>query len=178
MTLSFPTRQKGSTLFVALIMLLVITLLALSGARETTLESRITGNFIQQQKLLNDAEATLREGEKQLTLSNKPIEPSCTTGDSYCFRDEDASYDQTFDSGALTYAFVSGNNITNKWYAIPAPSGATEGQAENPEYGNMMLGIGTFRYEVNAVSESAIEHPATKTKPKANLRTTTAKVFN
>lgn len=178
MTLTFPTRQKGSTLFVALIMLLVITLLALSGARETTLESRITGNFIEQQKLFNDAEATLREGEKQLTLSNKPVEPSCTSDDSYCFRNEAANYDQTFGSGARTYAFVSGDSSINKWYAVPAPSGASEGQAENPEYGNMMLGIGTFRYEINAVAESAKEHPATKTKPKANLRTTTAKVFN
>lgn len=172
MTLSFPTQQKGSTLFVALIMLLVITLLALSGARETTLEARITGNFIEQQKLLNDAEATLREGEKQLTRGNKPIEPSCAVDDAYCFRNDVPTYAQSFNSGALSYAVVSDDNSTNKWYAVPAPSGATEGQAENPEYGNMMLGIGTFRYEVNAVSESAI------TGQKANLRTTTAKVFN
>lgn len=172
MTLSFPARQKGSTLFVALIMLLVITLLALSGARETTLESRITGNFVEQQKLLNDAEATLREGEKQLTIGNKPIEPSCSVGDAYCFRSDVPTYAQSFNSGALAYDLVSNDNSTNKWYAVPAPSGATEGQAENPEYGNMMLGIGTFRYEVNTVSESPI------TGQKVNLRTTTAKVFN
>ncbi|MDV5860258.1 PilX N-terminal domain-containing pilus assembly protein [Pseudomonas mendocina] len=172
MITSLPNQQRGSTLFVALIMLLVITLLALSGTREVVLESRITGNFIEQQKLLNDAEAALREGEKQLTLSNKPVEPSCATGDSYCFRNEDPSYIQTFNNGALAYAFVSGDSSANKWYAVPAPSGAIEGQAENPEYGNMMLGIGTFRYEVNAVSESNV------TGHKANLRTTTAKVFN
>jgi len=173
MTPSFPTRQDGSTLFVALIMLLVITLLALSGARETTLESRITGNFIEQQKLLNDAEATLREGEKQLTLSNKPVEPSCASDDSYCLLNPPggASYSQSFTS-SRGYVLVSGDTSTNRWYAIPAPSGATEGQAENPEYGNMMLGIGTFRYEVNTVSESTV------TGQKANLRTTTAKVFN
>ncbi len=172
MTFSFPARQQGSTLFVALIMLLVITLLAISGARETTLESRITGNFVEQQKLLNDAEATLRQGEKQLTVGNKPIEPSCSEGDGYCFRNDVPTYAQSFGSGALAYEVVSNDNSTNKWYAIPAPSGATEGQAENPEYGNMMLGIGTFRYEVNAVSESTV------TGQKINLRTTTAKVFN
>ena len=170
MTITLPARQNGSTLFVALIMLLVITLLTLSGTREATLESRITGNFIEQQKLLNDAEATLREGEKQLTLSNKPVEPKCTG--TYCFRNETASYVQSFESDVLSYAFVSGDNSANKWYAIPAPAGATEGQAENPEYGNMMLGIGTFRYEVNAVSQSTV------TSHKANLRTTIAKVFN
>ncbi len=172
MTYSFPARQQGSTLFVALIMLLVITLLAISGARETTLESRITGNFVEQQKLLNDAEATLREGEKQLTVGNKPIEPSCSEGAAYCFRNDVPTYAQSFGSGALAYEVVSNDNSTNKWYALPAPSGATEGQAENPEYGNMMLGIGTFRYEVNAASESTV------TGQKINLRTTTAKVFN
>ncbi|RRV32852.1 pilus assembly protein PilX [Pseudomonas sp. o96-267] len=172
MTLSLPTHQKGSTLFVALIMLLVITLLALSGTREVVLESRITGNFIEQQKLLNDAEATLREGEKLLALGNKPVEPNCAEGTSYCLRNEEPSYAQDFNMGARTYAFVTGDSSANEWYAVPAPSGATEGQAENPEYGNMMLGIGTFRYEINAVSESTI------TGHKANLRTTTAKVFN
>lgn len=173
MTQAMPKRQNGAALFIALIMLLVITLLALSGARETTLESRITGNFIEQQKLLNDAEATLREGEKQLALSNKPVEPSCASDGSYCFLNPagGATYPQSFAS-SLGYDIVSGDSSTNKWYAIPAPSGATEGQAENPEYGNMMLGIGTFRYEVNAVSESSI------TGQKTNLRTTTAKVFN
>lgn len=172
MTSPQPIRQKGSTLFVALIMLLVITLLALSGAREIALESRITGNFLEQQKLLNDAEAALREGEKQLTLSNKPVEAACSSTGSYCFRDESASYAQSFEGGALSYAFVSGDSSSNQWYAIPAPSGATEGQAENPEYGNMMLGIGTFRYEVNAEAED------NSSGRKANLRTTTAKVFN
>lgn len=57
-----PKRQDGATLFIALIILLVVTLLAVSSVREVTLESRMTGIFIEQQRLLNAAEAGLREG--------------------------------------------------------------------------------------------------------------------
>lgn len=169
-----PKRQNGAALFIALIMLLVITLLALAGSRETTLESRITGNFIERQRLLNYAEGALREGEGRLTDVSKPVEPDCT-GD-YCFRDESASNTQSFGT-ALAYVPVtndSGHEM--EWYAIPAPSGATEGQSENPEYGNMMLGIGTFRYEVNAEAQNNNDPDGEERK--VNLRSTTAKVFN
>jgi type IV pilus assembly protein PilX len=169
-----PKRQNGAALFIALIMLLVITLLALAGARETTLESRITGNFIEQQRLLNYAEGALREGEGRLTDVSKPVEPGCTG--SYCFRNESATHAQSFET-ALAYAPVTNDNAHGmKWYAIPAPSGATEGQSENPEYGNMMLGIGTFRYEVNAEAQNNNDPDGEERK--VNLRSTTAKVFN
>lgn len=169
-----PNRQTGAALFIALIMLLVITLLALSGARETTLESRITGNFIEQQRLLNYAEGALREGEGRLTDVSKPVEPNCTG--SYCFRDEQAANTQSFGT-ALAYVPVT-NESTHEmnWYAVPAPSGAVEGQSENPEYGNMMLGIGTFRYEINA--EALNSNDPDGKERKVNLRSTTAKVFN
>lgn len=162
--------QQGATLFVALIMLLIITVLALSGARETTLETRITGNLVEQQQLLNDAEAALREGERRLTIGIRPLEPACSAD--YCLHDDEQlqlTNDQDFSEGALTYSLGGGNNT--QWYAVPALSGATEDQSENPEYGNMLMGIGTFRYEVNATSSSSTEQ-------QANLRSTTAKVFN
>ena len=43
----FPKQQRGAVLFIALIMLLVITVLAVSSMREVTLEARITGNFLE-----------------------------------------------------------------------------------------------------------------------------------
>ena len=39
-----PTRERGATLLVALVMLLIMTVLALSSMRGVVLESRITGN--------------------------------------------------------------------------------------------------------------------------------------
>lgn len=167
---AMPNRQRGAVLFIALIILLVVTLLALSGVRETTLEARITGNFIDQQRQLNYAEATLRQGENQFISPLKPLEQNDCTGN-YCFKNSAPTYEPDFTS-ALSYS-ISGNDAqTSIWYAIPAISGAAEGQAENPEYGNMMQGIGTFRYEVN------VESTNTVTEQTVRLRSTTAKVFN
>lgn len=165
-----PNKQRGAALFIALIILLVVTLLALSGVRETTLEARITGNFIDQQKQLNYAEAALRQGETQFISPLKPLEQNDCTG-SYCFKNSTPTYEPDFTS-SLNYSISGDDEQTSAWYAIPAASGAAEGQAENPEYGNMMLGIGTFRYEVNAESKNTV------TGQTVRLRSTTAKVFN
>jgi len=62
-----PRGQTGATLLVAIMMLLIITLLALSSMRGVSLESRITGNLKQQKSLVNAAEAGLRMGESSIT---------------------------------------------------------------------------------------------------------------
>lgn len=168
-----PKRQDGATLFIALIILLVVTLLAVSSVREVTLESRMTGIFIEQQRLLNAAEAGLREGEGRLTGPIKPLEVSCASD--YCLRADSPAYEQKFDT-SIAYApsdgTASNGGTSVRWYALPAPSGSSEGASENPEYGNMMKGIGVFRYEVNA---EATNNSSGRT---TNLRSTTAKVFN
>ncbi len=56
-------RQRGAVLLVALVMLLVLTLLAVSGMRGVALESRLTGNRALTNQLQNSAEAALREAE-------------------------------------------------------------------------------------------------------------------
>lgn len=63
-----PSHQRGATLFFALIMLLLITLLAVNGMRGTTLEAKITGNLIEQKHATNAAEAALRTGERRLAM--------------------------------------------------------------------------------------------------------------
>ncbi|PKM32072.1 MAG: pilus assembly protein PilX [Gammaproteobacteria bacterium HGW-Gammaproteobacteria-12] len=61
---AFPShRQNGAVLLVALVMLLVLTLLAVSSMRGVTLETRITANRAQSVQLVNVAEAGLREAE-------------------------------------------------------------------------------------------------------------------
>jgi type IV pilus assembly protein PilX len=60
----FPShRQNGAVLLIALVMLLVLTLLAVSSMRSVTLETRITANRAQSVQLVNVAEAGLREAE-------------------------------------------------------------------------------------------------------------------
>ncbi|PZP23336.1 pilus assembly PilX family protein [Pseudomonas kuykendallii] len=172
-------KQQGAALFIALIVLLVITLLALSSVREVTMESRITGNFVEQRQLLNAAEAALREGEGGMTSPLKPLDATTTcSSDAVCLLKDTPNYTQLFDADnkSVAYGVSDGtqpnSNIELKWYALTAPSGAAEGASENPEYGNMMQGIGTFRYEVNTQARNTQTNSITK------LRSTTAKVFN
>lgn len=162
---SLHHKHQGASLFIALIMLLIITLLAISSTRESTLESRITGNLLEQQTLTNYAEAALREGELQLTNKFTPAEPDCTSKSEYCFRNEDADYSQDFDE-SLTYSAIRNTDrYSIRWYAIPVASDLIE-------YGDMALGRGAFYYEINA------EALNNYTDQKINLRSTTVKVFN
>lgn len=63
MTLKQPSQERGAALLVALIMLLILTVLAVSGMRGVVLESRITGNRAESLRLQAAADAALREGE-------------------------------------------------------------------------------------------------------------------
>lgn len=58
-----PCSQRGAILPVTLILLLVITALAVTGAREAVLEGRITANRGHAEQLTNSADAALREAE-------------------------------------------------------------------------------------------------------------------
>lgn len=56
-------KQQGAVLIIALVMLLVLTVLAVTNMRGVTLESRITANRIETSRLQSLADAALREGE-------------------------------------------------------------------------------------------------------------------
>ncbi|GIZ72346.1 pilus assembly PilX family protein [Aquipseudomonas alcaligenes] len=75
-----PHKQYGATLFVALILLLILTILAVASMREATLEARITGNLLEQKRLSAAAEAGLREGERALAALVAPAE-TCIAND-------------------------------------------------------------------------------------------------
>lgn len=63
MTANFPKAQNGAVLLVALVMLLILTLLAVSNMRGVTLESRITANRAHETQARSAADAALREAE-------------------------------------------------------------------------------------------------------------------
>ncbi len=56
-------RQQGAVLIIALVMLLVLTVLAVTNMRGVVLESRITANRVEMGRLQDLAGAALREGE-------------------------------------------------------------------------------------------------------------------
>lgn len=63
MTAIPKTKQHGAVLLVALVMLLIITLLAVSNMRGVALESRITANRAHEAQARSVADAAIREAE-------------------------------------------------------------------------------------------------------------------
>jgi len=78
-------KQQGAVLIIALVMLLVLTVLAVSNMRGVTLESRITASRAETQRLLDTADAALREGEfrfygpAHLRAKLEHVASNCTT---------------------------------------------------------------------------------------------------
>jgi len=169
--------QQGAILFVSLIILLVISVLAISSVRQSALEARITGSVAEEKRLFNSAESALRNTEESLSESLLPPDrcPADATPDALpCVWNKTANdYAQDF-SDAMGY---TGNGVTPSSqtttvsrYMIAAPSGNIGGQSINPEYGSMMLGNGTFFYEVNGRAAS--------NNREAPLRSVVARVYN
>lgn len=152
-------RQQGISLLIALIFLLVITVLAIANMREVSLESRITGNMIEQKQLLNVAEASVRDGERRVLQRMSPQEPSADcegiAPGKLCLLNKapdysiDASNVQVYSPDDETELYGAA-----VWYAQPAPGGEVQGESENPEYGNAGRAIGVFRYEINGVANN------------------------
>lgn len=171
-------HQRGATLIIALVFLLIITVLAMSSIRRATLEARITGNMIEQKRLFNTAESGLREPERRLILlASAPEQCPAPSGD------EEPTTDFCITAGLPTYtadfseskAYMGTDGATQmehstRWYGLNVDSGGIEGQTENPEYGNMMQGIGTFYYEINS--------QAGDTDQSVTLRSVVARLFN
>lgn len=115
-------KQQGAVLFVSLIMLLLITLLAVTSMREVTLEARVTGNLIEQKRLVSAAESVLREGEWRVIRSNLPPDICASGTDSstavVCIQEIADDYNTEF-SGATAYTGTDGNTSLERsayWY--------------------------------------------------------------
>ena len=71
-TLEMPTNERGAALIVALVMLLVMTVLGVTAARNTNLQERMAGNLRDNNLAFQAAERGLREGEEFLESATIP----------------------------------------------------------------------------------------------------------
>lgn len=152
MTRESCRRQRGAVLFVALVMLLLITLAAVGGMRGMQLEGRMTGNRLEQQRLMSAAESALREGEGRLRKSNRGLD-NCTSGTTPCFTAQATSYTTNFSSSNL-YSGMDGNTSllrSARWYLRYIANNCKGGAGGS---GNSYLSKGqvgcTYYYEVNS----------------------------
>ena len=70
--LDISNRQTGAALIVSLLLLIVVTILGISGMRSTTLEEKMASNMHDVQLAFHAAESALREGEGKLQLPTLP----------------------------------------------------------------------------------------------------------
>ncbi|TBU78779.1 pilus assembly PilX family protein [Phytopseudomonas daroniae] len=153
-------RQRGAVLVIALVMLLIITLLGIGSMREVVLESRITGNLIEQKKLRNAAESSQREAERR--IAGAATIEDCSEGNVIpCYYGKAEDYIYNF-ADKPTYKGLDGGTALERdarWYIrfIGGPFNAGGGGTNDAgNAGGALAGIDTaesgssFFYEVNA----------------------------
>lgn len=179
-------QQRGATLILALIILLVISFLAVSSMREVGLEAKITGNVLEQKRLFSAAEAGLREGENRFAATAKPPE-TCTgtlVASNPCLKNQAQDYATAFTNAASYVYSGSGGSTTSprstRWYVRAVNAGGLNNEAEDPEYGNYAKGIGKYYYEINSQSWNPGSGTAatTCTVDVVCLRSVIARVYN
>ncbi|MGA4635790.1 pilus assembly PilX family protein [Pseudomonas solani] len=145
-------HQRGAVLFVALIMLLVLTLAAVGGMRQMQLEGRMTGNRLEQQRLMSAAESALREAEGRLRKSAKPLN-ACSASSSPCYLSQASTYNTDF-AGSILYTGLEGSTSllrSARWYLRYISTSCTGGSGGS---GNAYLSKGqsgcTYYYEINS----------------------------
>lgn len=80
---SFPRQQKGISLLVVLILLLVMSVLGVAVLRSSALQERMSGNLYDRSLAMQAAEVGLRAGEDALAgqvkfQDTKPVAQDCT----------------------------------------------------------------------------------------------------
>jgi type IV pilus assembly protein PilX len=78
---NLPDRQRGAILVISMLILLVMTIIGVTGSRTTVLEERMAGNMRDKELSFQSAEAALRAGEQWVApqaMAPNPV-ASCST---------------------------------------------------------------------------------------------------
>jgi type IV pilus assembly protein PilX len=114
MTVTLPKAQNGAVLLVALVMLLILTMLAVSNMRGVTLESRITANRAHETQAKSVADAALREAEFRFygpsNLADKlePNSANCATANELVMNGNNKPCLLAFINADTLLSFVNG----------------------------------------------------------------------
>lgn len=155
---ALPRHQAGATLLVAIMMLLIITLLALSSMRGVSLESRITGNLKQQKTLVNAAEAGLRMGETSITQWQCQPNTSYKTCILLSTITANANADtpqlfNTSNNAANLNSVTSGYDVKIQWYIVDLKF--LGGQSQN-NCALLTRDCGRHYYEITACASTVL----------------------
>lgn len=157
------SRQRGSTLVISLMILIVMTLIGLTGVMTSTLEEKMAGNTRDQALAFQAAEAALRDGESYYRDAiNSDAEFNDTNG---LYRDPDHDlFSISTWSDAKTY------------------SGTITGVADQPRYiiervGPIITGESNEGIEIKSYGESVGRPTAARITAQATGGTTNTQVI-
>lgn len=99
-------KQQGSVLIISLVLLLLLTMVGVTGMNMTSLEERMSGNFRDHEMAFQAAEAALVEAENfientNLTTTDFYTNPACTSTN--CFKSDCTGGSINGNSGGLCF---------------------------------------------------------------------------
>ena len=166
-------RQHGAVLFVSLIMLLVITVLAISSMRGTVLQERLIGNQRAYQIGAAGAESSLREGEGRLAANLGPPTASadCTAQSGLCVLKNvpangvvqrnwtwwsSNANAQNYIGNTGDHNVLAGLSDRPRWFAafIGFDPQNSQGTVEVTDIDDRRRGVGPYYYQLNAAARS------------------------
>jgi Tfp pilus assembly protein PilX len=132
---TYPTAgsQRGAALVIGLILLLVLTILAVSGVVTSTLELRMVGNQQQQERAFQAAEVGVEQAMANPKLSTSTPEIKAVTavpnatGDTYQYQ---LTYAGASPPGTGMTGYSIGTGLTAYHFTINA-TGTSSGNAES-----------------------------------------------
>lgn len=117
----FNNEQNGAVLVTSLILLLVMTLIGITGMQTSTLEEKMTGNMRDRNLAFQAAESALRAGESFLTQATLPNFTTAGTNGLYALSANPSVKDDSFWTSSNKIAYPSGklaNNSTPPLYVV------------------------------------------------------------
>lgn len=151
--------QQGVALVVSLVLLVVVTLLGLSGMRTTTLQERMSANLYDRSLALQAAESALSAAEAMIT-ANPDVGDDCIT---------------------VACPLMPANTFTgtsNVWFTVPDEAAANRSlYAGAPQFHIQLIGQGTGEDEDFGAKRSAnlIQYGSIPTPTQVNYYRVTAR---
>lgn len=116
-TTNLPASQRGATLLVGLIMVLLITIIGLAAIRGSGLQEQMAGNMRDLHVAFEAAEAALNEGEDAIMATPNPTTLIGTAGYHHSFKRPSSHFwQQDFDwsSQAVAYSGSSLDHVSSQ----------------------------------------------------------------
>lgn len=124
-------QQRGISLLVVLILLLIMTLLGLAILRSTMMEERMTANMYERSLSFQAAESALRQGEQVAAVAPTPPSAGCNSA-GVCAKPDSAVTDRWLD--ATFSGWIAATPIAGASPAPPPAAYFVEYMGEAPSW--------------------------------------------